>query len=61
MFMAKVLVGLVFKGNERTRYPPIWKGSVSYDTAVDDEKNPAEFVKFDFHECYPLYMIQYIV
>jgi hypothetical protein len=61
MFMAKVLVGLVFKGNKDTRYPPAWKWGLTYDTAVNDEKNPVEFVKFDFHECYPAYLIQYAV
>ena len=59
MFMADVVVGLKCKGDPAMNYPPIWKEGISYDTTVDVVWNPSIFVKYDVHESYPAYLIQY--
>ena len=61
LFLAKVHVGLMCKGQSSMRYPPAWKSTIQYDTTVDDTVNPTIFVKYGIHEYYPAYLIQYSV
>jgi hypothetical protein len=59
LFLAKVHVGLMCVGTSSMKYPPIWKGTIQYDTTVNDPSNPSIYVKYDSHDYYPVYLIQY--
>ncbi|XP_061523567.1 protein mono-ADP-ribosyltransferase TIPARP-like [Phycodurus eques] len=60
MFLAKVLVGKVTKGEPNYRRPPP-NGSETcfYDACVDCVSDPNMFVVFDSCQCYPYYLIKY--
>ncbi|XP_061577373.1 protein mono-ADP-ribosyltransferase PARP12 [Cololabis saira] len=58
MFVALVLVGEYTKGkNSYVRPPP--KGSVFYNSCVDNESNPSIYVIFEKNQIYPEYIIKY--
>ncbi|XP_077449425.1 protein mono-ADP-ribosyltransferase TIPARP-like [Stigmatopora argus] len=60
MFLAKVLVGRVTKGNPEYHLPPSQDSSADfYDACVDCEFSPRIFAVFSSWQCYPSYLIRY--
>ncbi|NXY13921.1 PAR12 polymerase, partial [Atrichornis clamosus] len=61
MFVARVLVGDLVKGNAAYVRPPRkpGEGLWFYHSCVDDESNPSVFVVFEKHQVYPEYIIEY--
>ncbi|XP_039616765.1 protein mono-ADP-ribosyltransferase PARP12-like isoform X2 [Polypterus senegalus] len=60
MFVARVLVGEMVKGNESYVHPPLKEGmKTTYGSCVDNEDNPSIFVIFDKHQIYPEYLVEY--
>ena len=65
MFVARVLTGEYKLGNASFRRPPLKDpsnpASDLYDSCVDSEDKPTIFVIFNDEQCYPSYLITYIV
>ncbi|KAM9772332.1 protein mono-ADP-ribosyltransferase TIPARP-like isoform 1-T2 [Syngnathus typhle] len=60
IFLAKVLVGKVTKGEVGYLHPPPCDpGPGFYDACVDDVSRPSIFAVFDSCQCYPYYLIKY--
>ena len=62
MFIGRVLVGRIFRGDKETRRPPKDQSDPQkrpYHTAVNLTSEPSIFVVFDSAQCYPEYLIEY--
>ena len=62
IFLVKALTGEFVKGTKGMRYLPAKNPSnptLLYDCAVDDVKNPMEFVIFHDAQAYPEYLITF--
>ncbi|XP_078529432.1 protein mono-ADP-ribosyltransferase PARP12-like isoform X2 [Lissotriton helveticus] len=61
MFLARVLVGDFVKGHSSYLSPPAKPTNPreSYDSCVDNERNPSIYVIFDKHQIYPEYVLEY--
>ncbi|XP_037802329.1 LOW QUALITY PROTEIN: protein mono-ADP-ribosyltransferase PARP12-like [Penaeus monodon] len=58
LFVAKVLIGTITRGDKELKRPPMNTATGSlFDTTVDDEAQPTIFVKYDKQEYYPYYVI----
>lgn len=64
IFLAKTLTGDYVKGNPTMRHPPPKSDpstTVLYDSTVDDENNPMEFVLYSDSQAYPEYLITFTI
>ena len=65
IFLVSVLTGDYKLGNKKLRRPPLKEpnnpASDLYDSCVDNEGQPTIFVVFNDEQCYPSYLITYIV
>jgi hypothetical protein len=62
MFLAKVLIGKITKGDSSFQRPPAidpMNPHLLYDTCVDNIHKPSIYVVFDNAQSYPLYQITY--
>uniref|UniRef100_A0A8C5RUN1 PAR12 polymerase n=1 Tax=Laticauda laticaudata TaxID=8630 RepID=A0A8C5RUN1_LATLA len=61
MFLAQVLVGEFAVGRQLYTRPPAKLADMlnSYDSCVDNTRNPSIFVIFEKHQAYPAYLIFY--
>lgn len=64
IFQVKALTGDYVKGTSSMRVPPTknsTNSTVLYDSTVDDEKNPSEYVLYSDTQAYPEYLITFTV
>ena len=65
MFVASILTGTYTEGNRSMRRPPSRDpsdpASDLYDSCVDNVDSPSIFVIFHDEQCYPLYLIKYVM
>lgn len=64
IFLAKALTGEYVKGNSTHRVPPPKNATSSnelFDSTVDDENNPKEYVIYSDTQTYPEYLITFTI
>ncbi|XP_028405449.1 uncharacterized protein LOC114528070 [Dendronephthya gigantea] len=65
MYVVKVLVGEFTRGHQKMKAPPLRNDpnnpGLQYESLVDNEENPTIFTIFQDNQCYPEYLITFIV
>jgi len=68
IILTKALTGDFVKGNPKLRLPPsknstndTTEAKAVYDSTVDDESNPAEYVIYNDTQAYPEYLITFTI
>lgn len=65
MYVVKVLVGEFTVGKQGMKAPPLRNDpnnpGLQYDSVVNDKENPTIFTIFHDNQCYPEYLITFIV
>lgn len=59
MYQCKVLVGHYTRGDPTMKTLPIREGKIRYDSATNDDRNPAMYVIFHDSQAYPEYLITF--